>query len=66
MRLLIAGLAMIGVLVLAPAAAEAKEYRWCAFMKKGARICAYDKFSKCMNAPGRATCSRNPRYSNAR
>lgn len=66
MRLLIAILAMFGALVLVPAAAEAREYRWCAFMKKGARICAYDKFSKCMNAPGRATCSRNPRFSSAR
>ncbi|MFZ5734042.1 MAG: DUF3551 domain-containing protein [Pseudomonadota bacterium] len=66
MRLLVAVMAMFGVLVLAPVAAEAKEYRWCAFTKKGTRICAYDKFSKCMNAPGRATCSRNPRYSNAR
>lgn len=66
MRSLVAVLAMLGVLTLLPDAAEAKEYRWCAFMKKGARICAYDKFSKCMNSPGRATCSRNPRYSAGR
>lgn len=59
----VAVLAVLGVLVLLPAAAEAREYRWCAFMKKGARICAYDKFSRCMNSPGRATCSRNPRFS---
>lgn len=53
----------VGLLALTIGDAEAREYRWCAFMKKGARVCEYDKFSKCMNAPSRATCSRNPRYS---
>ena len=53
----------VSILALPIGSAEAREYRWCAFMKKGARVCTYDKFSKCMNAPGRATCSRNPRYS---
>ena len=54
------------VLTFAGASAEAREYRWCAFTKKGARICDYDKFSKCMNSAGRATCSRNPRYSSVK